>query len=121
MPKTVALIPAFNEAGSIRSVISDLKQHRPSMKILVINDASTDATADEFYHAGETVLTLSFNLGIGGAVQSVLRYAHNYCNNVAVQFDGDGQHLVRIWLRKSKNSPQPSSSIYIIKWCHYYS
>ena len=94
MPKTVAVIPAFNEAGSIRSVISDLKQRQPSMKILVINGASTDATADEFYHAGETVVTLPFNLDIGGAVQSVLRYAHNYRYDVAVQLESDAQYLV---------------------------
>lgn len=64
----------------------------PWADILVVNDGSSDATAAVAEQAGATVLSLTVNLGIGGAVQAGYRYAHRYGFDVALQIDGDGQH-----------------------------
>jgi len=90
--RVLIVIPAFNEAGRIRQVIADLRRHVPEMDIAVIDDGSVDGTAGIAAGAGTIVLSLPFNLGIGGALQTGYIYAarHNY--DLAVQFDGDGQH-----------------------------
>ena len=65
---------------------------RPAVKILVIDDGSADATAEEARQAGGMVVSLPFNLGIGAAVQTGFQYAQKYQYDIAVQIDGDGQH-----------------------------
>jgi glycosyltransferase involved in cell wall biosynthesis len=92
-PRILALVPAYNEAGSILSVIDDLRSHYPAADILVINDGSTDKTLETVLAAGGTgVLDLPLNLGIGGAMQAGFRYASRNGYDIAVQFDADGQH-----------------------------
>lgn len=93
MLKIIAIIPAFNEEKNIRRVIEDIKEHQPKIKIVVINDASTDNTEIEAKKSGGTVITLPLNLGIGGAVQTGLKYAKENDFDIAVQVDGDGQHM----------------------------
>jgi glycosyltransferase involved in cell wall biosynthesis len=87
----LVIVPAYNEAGSIARVVDDLRQHAGDCDVIVIDDGSTDGTADRV-PAGTKVVRLPVNLGIGGAMQTGYRYArmHNY--DVAVQVDGDGQH-----------------------------
>ncbi len=91
--KACAIVPAFNEEGAIDSVIADLNQHQPAIDVVVVNDGSSDRTADIARTAGATVLSLAANLGIGGAVQTGFKYARNHDYDTAIQFDGDGQHL----------------------------
>jgi len=93
MPKIAAIIPAYNEAENIGRVMREIKEDQPDIKIVVINDASTDSTEAIVRESGETVLTLSHNLGIGGAVQTGLKYAGENGYDIAVQVDGDGQHI----------------------------
>ncbi len=92
--KTLVIIPAFNEAENISNVIKSLKREIPDAHILVINDASTDDTS---YIASSTnlakVIDLPANLGIGGAVQTGFKFAAAGNYDIALQFDGDGQHL----------------------------
>ncbi len=90
--KVLIVIPAYNEAGKIRQVIADLRRHAPEMDIAVIDDGSMDATAELAEKDGAIVLRLPFNLGIGGALQTGYIYAARHDYDVAVQFDGDGQH-----------------------------
>jgi len=90
--RVLIVIPAFNEAGRIRQVIADLRRHVPEMDIAVIDDGSLDATAAIAAGAGAIVLSLPFNLGIGGALQTGYIYAAHHNYDLAVQFDGDGQH-----------------------------
>jgi hypothetical protein len=87
----LAIVPAFNESASIAAVIKDLRAHVPELHAVVIDDGSTDGTA-RHVPPGTTVISLPFNLGIGGAVQTGYRFAARGGYEVAVQVDGDGQH-----------------------------
>ncbi len=90
--QTVILIPAYNEERNILSTISATQQAVPGVDIVVIDDGSTDETAVIARQQGATVLSLSFNLGYGAALQTGFRYAQmNNCHEV-VQIDADGQH-----------------------------
>jgi glycosyltransferase involved in cell wall biosynthesis len=90
--KILIIIPAYNEEASLPGVIKDLREHVPTADVLVVNDGSTDDTAQLARKIGVKVLDLPFNLGIGGAVQSGYLYAERNGYDIAVQFDGDGQH-----------------------------
>ena len=91
-PKVLIIVPAFNESGNIGRAISDIRKQNLPVDILVIDDGSTDITAQEAVAAGVKVVSLPFNLGIGGAVQTGFQYALQYDYAMAVQMDGDGQH-----------------------------
>jgi len=93
MPKTLIIVPAYNEEDSLPGVIRDLGMHFPEGDILVVDDGSRDRTAEIARAAGVGVVRLPFNLGIGGAVQTGYRYAQRQGYDIAVQFDGDGQHV----------------------------
>lgn len=88
--KILAIIPAYNEADNIRAVIEDLRSFGGDL--LVVNDGSTDNTAAVAKSLGAHVISHPFNLGIGGTVQTGLKFAHDYGYDFAIQFDGDGQH-----------------------------
>lgn len=86
------IIPAYNEEASISQVIRDVRRHQPSLDIVVIDDGSTDLTAQRVKAEGVALITHTRNQGIGGAVQSGLRYAAVGKYDFAVQIDADGQH-----------------------------
>lgn len=90
--KKLVIIPAFNEEESIVTTIEDIKKNAPGFDYIVINDCSKDHTLEICRRNGIKVLDLPINLGIGGAVQTGYLYAYNNGYDVAVQFDGDGQH-----------------------------
>ncbi len=91
--RVLVVIPAYNEEKSLPGVIDDLRRNLPSADIIVVDDGSTDGTCAVARRLGVPLLTLPFNLGIGGAMQTGYRYAERLGYDVAVQFDGDGQHL----------------------------
>jgi len=88
----LAVVPAYNEAGTIASVVAALHSKTPQLDVVVIDDGSTDDTAERAQAAGARVLKLPFNLGIGGAVQAGFKYADDHDYDYMVQVDGDGQH-----------------------------
>jgi hypothetical protein len=88
----LAIVPAHNEAQALASTISAIQRSAPDFDVLVIDDGSTDASAQCAHAAGAAVLRMPFNLGIGGAMQSGYIYALERGYEVAVQVDGDGQH-----------------------------
>lgn len=90
--KKLVIIPAFNESGSILRAVQDIKEHAPGFDYVVINDCSTDDTLQVCQKNGLNHVNLSVNLGIGGAVQTGYLYGCQNHYDVAVQFDGDGQH-----------------------------
>ena len=73
--KILVIIPAYNEQGAIRHVVTGSKRAVPEADVLVINDGSVDATMVEAEKAGALVVDHPFNLGIGGAVQTGLKFA----------------------------------------------
>ena len=91
--KILVIVPAYNEEHSIRGVIDDLRSNFPQGDILVVNDGSRDRTSAMARAQGVKVIDLPYNLGIGGAVQTGFMYALEEGYDVAIQFDGDGQHL----------------------------
>src|SRR5438874_231355 len=92
MPDRIAIVPALNEAHNVGRVIEEIHAFDPTFAVVVVDDGSTDATAEAAAAHGATVLRLPFNLGIGGAVQTGYRYALEHGYQLAVQVDGDGQH-----------------------------
>jgi glycosyltransferase involved in cell wall biosynthesis len=89
--RCLLIVPAFNERASVRKVVTRLRRTLPEFDVLVIDDGSTDDTVRQV-PPGTAVVTLPFNLGIGGAMQAGYRYAALHGYDVAVQVDGDGQH-----------------------------
>jgi glycosyltransferase involved in cell wall biosynthesis len=90
--RRIAIVPALNEEASIAAVIAEIRAADLGFEVIVIDDGSTDRTAARAAEQGARVLTLPFNLGIGGAVQTGLQYARENDFGIAVQVDADGQH-----------------------------
>ncbi len=93
--KTIVIIPAYNEADNIADVIQEIHERFPTYFILVINDGSIDNTREIALATGHArVVDLSVNLGIGAAVQTGFKFARDHGFDMAIQCDGDGQHMV---------------------------
>jgi len=90
----LVIVPAYNEESSIGQVIADLQSLPMSIDIVVVNDGSNDSTSQAARATGgPLVIDLPKNLGIGGAVQTGFKYAVRHGYDIAIQFDGDGQHI----------------------------
>ena len=83
------IIPAYNEAASIGTLVSEIKTLYPDYEIVVVNDGSDDETADQAQKAGATVFSHPYNIGNGAAIKSGIRMA---TGEVLIFLDGDGQH-----------------------------
>lgn len=90
--RELVAIPAWNEEKSIADVVAKVKAHRPEADVLVVNDGSTDHTAQHAADAGAAVITLPFNVGVGGAMRTAFLYAQRNKYTALVQVDADGQH-----------------------------
>ncbi|WP_425956312.1 glycosyltransferase family 2 protein [Xylanimonas sp. McL0601] len=92
LPRLLVVVPAWNEEATITAVIHEIASAVPSADVLVVNDGSTDRTAEVAKAAGATVLDLPLNLGVGGAMRAGFKYAARAGYELAVQIDADGQH-----------------------------
>lgn len=90
--KTLIIIPAFNEEGTLRDVILNIRSFYAQADILVVNDGSTDETGRIAREEGVLILDHPYNMGIGATVQTGFLYALTNDYEIAVQIDGDGQH-----------------------------
>ncbi|HEX6228844.1 MAG TPA: glycosyltransferase family 2 protein [Solirubrobacterales bacterium] len=88
----LVFIPAWNEEGSVASVIEGVRRRLPEVDVLVVDDGSADGTAARAREAGAMVASLPFNQGLGAALQTgylyALRQGYDYCAHL----DADGQH-----------------------------
>lgn len=96
--KILLIIPAYNEQDNIlktyNTVINYNKKNKENYDVIVINDGSTDQTGKICDDNNIPVIHLIHNLGIGGAVQTGYKYAYENNYDIAIQYDGDGQHDV---------------------------
>ena len=90
--RVIAVIPAYNEEENIVSTVEDLKAHAPEADYVIVNDGSRDKTAQICMERGYNLISLPVNLGLAGAFQAGMKYAHRNGYDYAMQFDADGQH-----------------------------
>lgn len=90
--KVLVIIPAYNEAENIVNTVGTLTRTCPYADYVIINDCSTDNTEEICREHGFHYISLPINLGIGGGMQTGYRYAIDNGYDIAIQFDGDGQH-----------------------------
>ena len=97
-PKVLLIIPAYNEEKNILTVYKNIcdynKKAKTKLDVVFINDGSIDATEKILCENNINHIKLIQNLGIGGAVQTGYKYALYNDYDIAIQFDGDGQHNV---------------------------
>lgn len=90
--KTLIIIPAYNEEESLPGVLKELSVVVADVDVVVVDDGSSDGTAEVARQSGARVLRLPFNLGVGAALRTGFRFAVDRSYDRAVQFDADGQH-----------------------------
>lgn len=90
--KVLVIIPAYNEAENIVNTVTTLTTNCPFVDYVVINDCSKDNTEQICKEHGFNYISLPINLGIGGGMQTGYRYGVANGYDIAIQFDGDGQH-----------------------------
>ena len=91
--KVLVIIPAYNEEECIRSVVGNLCKNYPQYDYVIINDGSSDHTAEICRERNYHMIDLPVNLGLAGAFQTGMKYAYKHDYGYAIQFDADGQHL----------------------------
>lgn len=90
--KVMIVIPAHNEEKTIAAVIAGLRQDAPEFDRIVVDDGSSDATAEVVAGLGEKQLRLIQNVGYGHALQTGMKYALLRGYDIIVSMDADGQH-----------------------------
>ena len=90
--KTLAIMPAWNEQAAVGATLEEFRRINPEIDLLVVDDGSDDATASIAREHGATVLSLPYNLGVGGAMRAGYKYAQRFAYDQAIQVDADGQH-----------------------------
>jgi cellulose synthase/poly-beta-1,6-N-acetylglucosamine synthase-like glycosyltransferase len=121
MASLLVIIPALNEAATIQKVIGDIPGDAlrdtlgvQDVQVLVVNDGSTDNTAELAREAGAHVASHPRNCGVGAAVQTGLAFAVEHDFDVAVNIDADGQ-FGPSWRARRTSSPPPGSRTR--PWC----
>src|SRR3954454_18240656 len=92
MPGTVVFIPAWNEESSLPGVLAEAREALPHVDVLVVDDGSTDSTADVARLGGADVVSFGENRGLRAGIAEGYRQAlerdYEYCGRL----DADGQH-----------------------------
>lgn len=97
--KVLLIIPSYNEEENVlnnyKRIIKHNEKYKTNYDVIIVNDGSKDKTEKICKENNIPYISLIHNLGIGGAVQTGYKYAYEHGYDIAVQFDGDGQHDVR--------------------------
>ncbi len=88
-PGVTVVIPAFNEEAAIGETVAKIRRLYPDFQIIVVDDGSSDNTAEVAAKAGAEVIRHPYNIGNGAAVKTGIR---NAAGRYVVLMDGDGQH-----------------------------
>ena len=91
--KALIIIPAYNEAESLKGVIERLRRTCPQYEYIIVNDGSTDGTTELCETNHYNIINHTVNEGLTGAVRTGMKYALENGYDAALQFDADGQHL----------------------------
>lgn len=92
--KTLVIIPAYNEALNIEKTVKDVKDNT-NYDYIIINDCSKDNTKEVCEKNNFNMLSLPINYGLTSAIQVGMKYACQNNYDIAIQFDGDGQHQAK--------------------------
>jgi len=90
--KTLVIIPAYNEEGSVEDTVNSLKEAAPEIDYVVINDGSSDRTKELCVKNNFNIISLPINIGLAGGFQTGMKLAYRQHYDAALQFDADGQH-----------------------------
>ena len=92
--KTLIIIPAYNEALNIEKTVNDVTTNT-NYDYIIINDCSKDNTKEVCEKNNFNMLSLPVNYGLTSGIQVGMKYAYKNGYDIAIQFDGDGQHQAR--------------------------
>lgn len=92
--KVLIIVPAFNEALNIEKTIKDIKENT-NYDYVIINDCSKDNTKEVCEKNNFNMISLPINYGLTSGIQIGMKYAYKNGYDIAIQFDGDGQHEAR--------------------------
>lgn len=116
--RILAIIPAYNEEDNIVSTVEDLMQHAPGVDYVVINDGSTDKTAEICRERSFNMIELPANLGLAGGFQTGMKYALEQGYDYALQFDADGQHSAAyVWPMVEQAETERSDIVIGSRFC----
>ncbi|QYG13354.1 glycosyltransferase family 2 protein [Microbacterium sp. PAMC22086] len=90
--RVLVIVPAWNEESNVGVTVREVLAADDRYDVVVVDDGSTDRTAEVARGAGAAVLPLPFNLGVGGAMKTGFTYAQRHGYDCAIQVDADGQH-----------------------------
>lgn len=93
--RLLIIVPAYNEADSIRATIEQIKHFAPNCDYVIVNDGSSDQTLSICESEHYNLINLPINVGLTYAVKAGMMYAYEKGYDFAMQFDGDGQHDAR--------------------------
>ncbi len=88
----LVIVPAWNEEKNVGRTVAEILATDALYDVLVVDDGSTDETRAVARAAGARVLSLPFNLGVGGAMRAGYTFAQRHGYDRAIQVDADGQH-----------------------------
>jgi glycosyltransferase involved in cell wall biosynthesis len=105
MAATLVFIPAWNEEQNLPAVLDELHAELPDVDVLVVDDGSTDGTADAARAGGAEVLSFGENCGLQSAIAAGYGWAREHEYRYCGRIDADGQHpafelrrlLERVW------------------------
>lgn len=92
MKKILLAIPAYNEERFLDALLFDIKRFFPELAVLIVNDGSTDGTANIISKHKTMCIVHSENQGKGASLKSAFRFAQKNGYDWVITMDGDGQH-----------------------------